>query len=219
MPRPNPPGSRPHNPIRNARAIRAPTPLHQTATTNAAASRRPRGGCPNKECLEPNIVDGICHGCGTVVDDSNIVSEITFGEDSRGGAAMHGTMVHEGQGSAHTMGTGRIPGADAGSSRDATIKEGELIQRSISTLSIANPFIGRQAMEGFASQFEINPNRVEEGVQIFKLAATTNFNQGRRIDMVAAVCLYTACRRSQPCRVMLIDFADRLKVIRYPQCP
>ena len=71
-------------------------------------------------------------------------------------------------------------------------------------------------MAGFAAQLEILDTTVAEGLQIFKLAANTNFIQGRRIDMVAAVCLYSACRKNSPCRVMLIDFADRLQVIKSP---
>lgn len=58
----------------------------------------------------------------------------------------------------------------------------------------------------------IGQNVVDQGGQIFKIAAMNNFIQGRRLDMVAAVCLYSACRKEQPCRVMLIDFADRVQV-------
>lgn len=69
-------------------------------------------------------------------------------------------------------------------------------------------------MQGFASQFEIQDSVLDVGARLFTLASDRNFIQGRRIDMVAAVCLYTACRseKSVPCKVMLIDFADRLQV-------
>jgi transcription factor IIIB subunit 2 len=30
--------------------------------------------------------------------------------------------------------------------------------------------------------------------------------------MVVAVCLYSACRKERPCKVMLIDFADKVQV-------
>ena len=53
---------------------------------------------------------------------------------------------------------------------------------------------------------------IQSGVQIFKIAAMNNFIQGRRMDMVAAVCLYSACRKEEPCKVMLIDFADKCQV-------
>lgn len=73
---------------------------------------------------------------------------------------------------------------------------------------------GRIHMQGFIAQFEIHDSFLEVGCRLFTLASDRNFIQGRRIDMVAAVCLYTACRSEKkiPCRVMLIDFADRLGV-------
>lgn len=63
-------------------------------------------------------------------------------------------------------------------------------------------------MQGFAHEHKIPESVLNSGVQIFKLAAMNNFIQGRRMNTVAAVCLYTAARKERPCRVMLIDFAD-----------
>lgn len=71
-------------------------------------------------------------------------------------------------------------------------------------------------MNGWGSEFAIPEPTINMGLQIFKLAATSNFIQGRRIDMVAAVCLYSACRKAKPCKVMLIDFADKLQVNAIP---
>jgi hypothetical protein len=67
-------------------------------------------------------------------------------------------------------------------------------------------------MQALAGQLGIPEPTINSGLQIFKLAANNNFIQGRRMDMVSAVCLYTACRKEKPCRVMLIDFADKLQV-------
>jgi transcription factor IIIB subunit 2 len=67
-------------------------------------------------------------------------------------------------------------------------------------------------MQALANQLSIQESVVSVGVQIFKLASMNNFIQGRRTDMVAAVCLYSACRKEKPCRVMLIDFADKIQV-------
>ena len=221
MPRPpNPPPPRPHNPIRNQREIRAPTPILHKATINAT-TRPPKRLCPNKECSEPKIVEGVCHSCGTVVDDSNIVAEVQFGEDSR----VQGSFVGEGQGAARSMGgafSRRVTGGGGEiTSREATINDGKFtfsIDLFISALELIYPYAGRQKMNGFASQLSILSTAIDEGLQIFKLAASTNFIQGRRIDMVAAVCLYTACRKMKPCNVMLIDFAEKLQVIQFLHC-
>jgi transcription factor IIIB subunit 2 len=67
-------------------------------------------------------------------------------------------------------------------------------------------------MQNLSAQLEIPENTVNQGHNIFKLCAMHNFIQGRRMEMVVAVCLYTACRTVKPCRVMLIDFADKLQV-------
>lgn len=58
----------------------------------------------------------------------------------------------------------------------------------------------------------VTETTVAQGMQIFKLAAGVNFVQGRRLEMVLAVCLYTACRKATPCKVMLIDLADIVQV-------
>lgn len=71
---------------------------------------------------------------------------------------------------------------------------------------------GRRIMQALANQLSIQESVVGVGVQVFKLASMNNFIQGRRTDMVAAVCLYSACRKEKPCRVMLIDFADKIQV-------
>ncbi len=67
-------------------------------------------------------------------------------------------------------------------------------------------------MQSLSAQLGIVDNTMTTGVQIFKLAAMNNFIQGRRMEVVSAVCLYSACRKNQPCKVMLIDFADKVQV-------
>lgn len=150
-------------------------------------------GCKNPACLEPKIIDGICNNCGHIADDSNIVSEIQFGESSSGAAVVQGSFLGADQGAARSMGPA-FARAGGGENREATIKE------------------GRSQISGMASQFRITTQTANVAVQIFKVAATMNFIQGRRMDMVCAVCLYTACRKSQSCAHMLIDFADRVGV-------
>lgn len=68
-------------------------------------------------------------------------------------------------------------------------------------------------MIGFAHQLkEVPPNAVDAGIQIFKLVMEENWLQGRGMDKVVPVCLYTACRREDRCKVMLIDFAELVHV-------
>jgi len=76
------------NPLRNPKPSTLRFHLffqqRQAAAAAAAANapRPARRACPNKTCSAPDVVDGVCHNCGTIVDDSNIVSEVQFGESS-----------------------------------------------------------------------------------------------------------------------------------------
>jgi transcription factor IIIB subunit 2 len=83
---------------------------------------------------------------------------------------------------------------------------------SCSPLAILRSNLGKRIMNQLAQQLQIQETTVTEAVQILKLAVMHNFIHGRRTEMVCAVCLYTACRMTQPCRVMLIDFADKISV-------
>lgn len=109
------------NPLRqNRREIVAPTAIRKPVPARAKRS------CPNKTCPAPDVQDGICHSCGTIVDDSNIVSEVTFGENSSGAAMVQGSFVAADQGGARSMGgpgfAGR--GGGEGSGREATVRDG-----------------------------------------------------------------------------------------------
>lgn len=113
------PGRRP-NPLSTIKPVRAPTPIARQAVAGAAKGRRL---CPNKTCPSPKIEDGICKTCGTIVDESNIVSEITFGESSSGAAVVQGSFVAEGSGAARSMGPA-FQRAGGGEDREKTLREG-----------------------------------------------------------------------------------------------
>lgn len=71
-------------------------------------------------------------------------------------------------------------------------------------------------MNDYAQQLKISESTVNVGVQIFKLAINENWIQGRGMVRVVPACLYTACRKEEKCKVMLIDFADLVKVSSNP---
>ncbi|SPO04058.1 related to transcription factor IIIB [Cephalotrichum gorgonifer] len=166
------------------------------AVATVAKATRPGGGkqCPNKSCTRPNVVDGTCRSCGRVADDSNIVSEITFGETSGGAAVVQGSYIGADQGGVRSYGPNfrRIGGSS--DEREKSIREARLL------------------MQGFAMQLNVSESIVASGVQAFKLASSANFIQGRTLPMVAAVCLYAACRNEPPCKIMLIDLADLTQI-------
>lgn len=81
-------------------------------------------------------------------------------------------------------------------------------------ITFADQIIGKMRINGLATLFRIAQNTSNIAIQTFKMAVTMNFVQGRRLEMVAAACLYTACRKDDAgCPYMLIDFADKIGVI------
>ncbi|KAI0850657.1 hypothetical protein F5Y00DRAFT_232865 [Daldinia vernicosa] len=178
----------------------SPTPMTPPASQNKPSSDRQP--CPNPHCSNPlaPITDGFCSACGREIDSSNIVAEVQFGENSSGAAVVHGSFVGADQGSAsRNLGSQyRRLGGSLTDAREKTIRE------------------AKNMMVGFAHQLkEVPPSAVDAGIQIFKLVMEENWLQGRGMDKVVPVCLYTACRREDRCKVMLIDFAELVHVNVY----
>ncbi|KAJ5308008.1 hypothetical protein N7476_008664 [Penicillium atrosanguineum] len=194
----------PRAPVKRLATTRAqtPTPIKRPASISRPQPPRPTthpktSSCPNPGCPAPHIVEDegqkVCSGCGTVISESNIVSEVTFGESSSGAAVVQGTFVGEDQTHVRSFGPGFQRGG-AMESREMTEANGN---RYISQLARA---------------LTIPESASKAAGQVFKLAVGLNFIQGRRTKTVAAVCLYIACRRQDGNTVMLIDFADVLMI-------
>ena len=112
LPPPCRPGPRP--PVERLASLKHPIPIPiQRPQPQPKPTTHPKtAACPNPSCPAPNIVedDGqkVCSGCGTVVSDANIVSEITFGESSSGAAIVQGTFVGADQSHGRSFGPGFI---------------------------------------------------------------------------------------------------------------
>ncbi|EWC47255.1 transcription factor IIIB subunit [Drechslerella stenobrocha 248] len=151
--------------------------------------------CPNPSCSNPSVEDiddkRICTNCGTVVTESFIVSEITFGETSSGAAVVQGSYVGADQKHARSAGPFR---------RHGTSETREQV--------ISN---GRRKLIQLASALTVHDRFVETASRYFTLAVTHNFIQGRKTQHVVACCLYIACRLDKSAH-MLIDFSDILQI-------
>lgn len=118
------------NPIRDRKPIVAPPiSLQRQAIANVsrAGIRPSKATCKNPDCSTPDVIEGICHSCGLVMDDSNIVSEITFGESASGAAVVQGSYVGADQGASRSMGPAfrRAGGME---DRESTVNEGMSIR-------------------------------------------------------------------------------------------
>ncbi|CAI7664574.1 unnamed protein product [Penicillium glandicola] len=192
--RPIPPrGPRP--PVGRLASLKPPnsTPINRPTAIGRPQAPRPTthpktSNCPNPGCPAPHIVDDggvkVCTGCGTVISENNIVSEVTFGESSSGAAVVQGSFVGE----------------------DQTHRGGAMESREMTEQT------GNRYMLQLSRALTIPESATKAAGQVFKLAVGLNFIQGRRTKTVAAVCLYIACRRQNGNTVMLIDFADVLMI-------
>ncbi|CAG8973292.1 hypothetical protein HYALB_00000054 [Hymenoscyphus albidus] len=196
-----PPKQQARRPNPTAGRNRHPPPPTNTPTifTERAKQRARKRVCPQPLCEgNDEFEDGACIKCGYVVDDShNIVSEITFGESGSGAAIVQGSFIAADQGaSRNTAMPGQRSSGGGGGSQ---------------TLSDAT-----NLMKSLATQLKIRDTIVTDAGLVFKMAQIENFIQGRRVVEVAAVSLYVACRRcatkDAPCRVMLIDFSDKINI-------
>jgi transcription factor IIIB subunit 2 len=166
------------------------------AASSSATMARGSSQCPNKACPNPNVVDGTCQTCGRVADESNIVSEVTFGETSSGAAVVQGSYLGADQGGVRINGGPafrRVAGSGTGEARERSLKEAKVL------------------MQQYAHRLNIPPSVAETGFRLYRLASMNNFVQGRRITNVVAMCLFSACRKEGIHKVMLIDLADLLK--------
>ena len=88
------------------------------------ANSCPGCGCSNPADFDDSSGNIVCTQCGTVVNDSHIVSDITFGENSAGAATVQGSFVGAGQTHANTG--SRYRSGTSIESREQTIAEGIL---------------------------------------------------------------------------------------------
>lgn len=158
----------------------------------------PKPRPPARKCCDaPNISTDegsqICYNCGQVLEDSDIVAEVTFAENAAGAAIVQGGFVGENQRHANTMG-GTMRGLGGIESRQQTERNGtEEIARLCSALNLGDRIRG-------------------QAESWYRLALNHNFVQGRRIRNVAAVAIYLAARKQRENTLMLMDLAEKLHV-------
>ncbi|CAN6625575.1 transcription factor IIIB 70 kDa subunit [Trichomonascus vanleenenianus] len=149
--------------------------------------------CPNcgptTVYTDPSSNEVICTQCSSVLEESRIVSEITFGESSSGAAIVTGTFVGADQSGA---GTGGLYGQQ-GESRAQTLDK------------------ARNRINKIAHKLEISEPIAQMAMQFYKLALNSGFVKGRRSQYVVSACLYVACRRNKAPH-MLMDFAEAIYV-------
>ncbi|CAN9102081.1 unnamed protein product [Alternaria alternata] len=147
-------------------------------------------------CSDPQIDTSdnevMCYNCGHVHNESNIVSEVTFGETSGGAAIVEGGFIHANQRHANSMG-GTMRGLGGMESRE---------QAAMS---------GKNSIQALGASLNQREAVIEQAFMWYKLAMNHRFIQGRRMRNVAAVSIYMAARRQPENTLMLIDLAEKIQ--------
>lgn len=156
---------------------------------------RPKEKCCDDPSISADLESGstLCYNCGRVFQESEIVAEITFGENSAGAAVVQGGFVGGDQRHANTMG-GTMHGLPGMESREKTLWKG---RDEITKLIVALHL--RQTISDMA-------------VGLYRLALGMNFVQGRRIRNVAACCIYLADRKQKESSLLLMDLCEKIQV-------
>ncbi|ELU04238.1 hypothetical protein CAPTEDRAFT_78120, partial [Capitella teleta] len=133
-------------------------------------------GCTDID-TDPARGDAVCTGCGSVLEDQIIVSEVQFQENSAGGASVVGQYVSaEGAcGKSMNLGGGFHHGIGK-ESRQITYQN------------------GKRRIQALGSQLKLNQHCIDTAYNFFKMAVNKRLTIGRRSNQVVAACLYIVCR-------------------------
>ncbi|XP_060564800.1 transcription factor IIIB 90 kDa subunit-like [Ruditapes philippinarum] len=152
-------------------------------------------GCTDID-IDSTRGDAVCTGCGSVLEDQIIVSEVQFQENSGGGSSLIGQFVSsEGPGKSFSIG-GSFPHG---------------MQKESRTVTLQN---GKKRIQQLASQMNLNQHCIDTAFNFFKMAVSKRMTRGRKTSNVIAACLYLVCR-SERTPHMLLDFSDALQVNVY----
>ncbi|CAI5441846.1 unnamed protein product [Caenorhabditis angaria] len=145
--------------------------------------------CPHCGCSEIDEDaargDATCMGCGTVLEESIVVTENQFQERAGG--------------SGHTL-VGQFVSAERAASNNFNCM-GTQESREVTYAK------GRKVIEEVASQLRINQHCMDTAFNFFKMCVGRNLTRGRTRSSVVAVCLYITCRLENTAH-LLLDFSD-----------
>ncbi|WFD32254.1 transcription factor TFIIIB subunit brf1 [Malassezia sp. CBS 17886] len=146
--------------------------------------------CTNCGSLAIDFADSqaVCSACGVVLEESQIVSDITFAENTAGGAVVQGSYL----------------GADQGESRECTVANARWNINRMATARGVPSHVAERALRFFQLA-------LDGGTATAAGSQPKNFVLGRKSEYTVASCLYVACRMAKTTH-MLIDFADVIQV-------
>ncbi|NWU90574.1 TF3B factor, partial [Upupa epops] len=144
--------------------------------------------------------DAVCTGCGSVLEDNIIVSEVQFVENSGGGGAGR---------------SARAPGRGLQGSAGKTPTLGGGFHANLGKESRAQTLQnGKRQIHHLGNQLQLNQHCLDTAFNFFKMAVSKHLTRGRKMTHVIAACLYLVCR-TEGTPHMLLDLSDLLQVNVY----
>ncbi|XP_051243666.1 transcription factor IIIB 90 kDa subunit [Dicentrarchus labrax] len=137
--------------------------------------------------------DAVCMGCGSVLEDNIIVSEVEF-VDSGGGSLAVGQFI-----SSEGAATPSFGDAHLGVGRESRAQTLSRAKHNINTLG---------------HQLQMNKHCLDTAFNFYKMALMKHLTRGRKSSHVVAACLYMVCR-TEGTPHMLLDLSDLLQVNVY----
>ncbi|XP_057197919.1 BRF1 RNA polymerase III transcription initiation factor subunit a isoform X2 [Triplophysa rosa] len=138
----------------------------------------------------------VCMGCGSVLEDNIIVSEVSFVENSGGGSSAVGQFVSgDSAGNAPSLG-GNFHTGVGRESRAATLQN------------------AKRQINHLGHQLQMNKHCLDTAFNFYKMALCRHLTRGRKSSHVIAACLYLVCR-TEGTPHMLLDLSDLLQVNVY----
>uniref|UniRef100_A0A8C6SKK7 Transcription factor IIIB 90 kDa subunit n=1 Tax=Neogobius melanostomus TaxID=47308 RepID=A0A8C6SKK7_9GOBI len=137
----------------------------------------------------------VCMGCGSVLEDSLIVSEVEFVESGGGGSLAVGQFVS-------AQGGSKLP-----TFGDSHISLGR--ESRAQTLQKAKGHIGIMG-----HQLQMSQHCLDTAFNFYRMALTKGLTRGRKSIHVIAACLYMVCR-TEGTPHMLLDLSDLVQVNVY----
>lgn len=138
----------------------------------------------------------VCMGCGSVLEDNIIVSEVTFVESGGGGSSAVGQFVAgDASGNVPSLG-GNFQTSVGRESRAATLQN------------------AKRQINHLGHQLQMNQHCLDTAFNFYKMALSKHLTKGRKSTHVIAACLYLVCR-TEGTPHMLLDLSDLLQVNVY----
>ncbi|CZR14474.1 B-related factor 1 [Caenorhabditis elegans] len=129
--------------------------------------------------------DATCTACGTVLEESIVVTENQFQERAGGsGHTLVGQFV-----SSERAAANNFNGMGSQESREMTYAK------------------GRKVIDELGSQLRINSHCMNTAFNFYKMCVSRNLTRGRNRSSVVAVCMYITCRLENTAH-LLLDFSD-----------